>query len=112
AGRLAEISHHLSRDADVADRRIGRLVRRRWVFAGRRRLFGRRRVVGWRRRLGTVVMELSAQDRARVSAAIAAAEARTSGEIVCVLAQRSADATALPILVAAIAALALPWLLV
>jgi putative membrane protein len=33
-------------------------------------------------------------------------------EIVCVLARYSADATALPILLAALAALALPWLLV
>ena len=57
-------------------------------------------------------MSISAQDRERVSIAILAAEARTSGEIVCVLAQTSSDATALPILVAAVAALALPWLLV
>ena len=41
-----------------------------------------------------------------------AAEARTSGEIVCVLARVSADAVALPILLAASLALALPWLLV
>jgi len=57
-------------------------------------------------------MSISAQDRERVSAAIRAAEAKTSGEIVCVLAQTSSDATALPILVAALVALALPWLLV
>ncbi|MGP0092115.1 MAG: TPM domain-containing protein [Xanthobacteraceae bacterium] len=57
-------------------------------------------------------MSISAQDRARISSAIRAAEARTSGEIVCVLAQTSSDATALPILVAALVALALPWLLV
>ena len=57
-------------------------------------------------------MTLSAQDRARISSAIHAAEARTSGEIVCVLANASANAMALPILVAAVAALALPWLLV
>ncbi len=57
-------------------------------------------------------MTISAQDRERVSAAIHAVEARTSGEIVCVLAQTSSDATALPILIAALAALALPWLLV
>jgi len=54
-------------------------------------------------------MSISAQDRERISAAIHAAEAKTSGEIVCVLAQASSDATALPILVAALAALALPW---
>jgi len=57
-------------------------------------------------------MSISTADRARISTAIRAAEARTSGEIVCVLAQTSSDTTALPILVAAIIALALPWLLV
>ena len=57
-------------------------------------------------------MSISTADRARISTAIGAAEARTSGEIVCVLAQTSSDTTALPILVAAIVALALPWLLV
>jgi putative membrane protein len=57
-------------------------------------------------------MSMSAQDRERISAAIRAAEATTSGEIVCVLAQTSSDATGLPILLAALAALALPWLLV
>src|SRR5262249_47809520 len=43
---------------------------------------------------------------------IAEAERRTSGEIVCVLARQSADAAALPIALAALGALALPWLLV
>jgi putative membrane protein len=57
-------------------------------------------------------MSISAQDRERIAIAIRAAEARTSGEIVCVLAQTSSDATALPILLAAAVALALPWLLV
>jgi putative membrane protein len=57
-------------------------------------------------------MDLSEHDRERISAAIRAAEAKTSGEIVCVLAQTSSDATGLPILLAALAALALPWLLV
>lgn len=57
-------------------------------------------------------MNLTASDRERISAAIHAAEAKTSGEIVCVLAQSSSDATALPIFVAAVVALALPWLLV
>lgn len=56
-------------------------------------------------------MNISEQDRERISAAIRAAEAKTSGEIVCVLAQTSSDATALPILLAAIVALAVPWLL-
>jgi putative membrane protein len=57
-------------------------------------------------------MSISAQDRERISIAIRAAEARTSGEIICVLAQTSSDATVLPVLIAAVAALALPWLLV
>jgi putative membrane protein len=57
-------------------------------------------------------MELSAQDRDRISTAIRAAEAKTSGEIICVLAQTSSDAKGLPVLVAAVVALALPWLLV
>lgn len=56
-------------------------------------------------------MTLSDTDRARISAAIRAGEARTSGEIVCVLAQSSTGATALPVLLAAALALALPWLL-
>jgi putative membrane protein len=57
-------------------------------------------------------MSISAQDRERISTAIRAAEAKTSGEIVCVLARTSSGATALPIFIAAVAALALPWLLV
>jgi putative membrane protein len=57
-------------------------------------------------------MSVSEQDRSRIATAIRAAEAKTSGEIVCVLARTSTDATALPILLAALVALALPWLLV
>lgn len=57
-------------------------------------------------------MSITAQDRERISNAIRAAEAKTSGEIVCVLAQNSSDVTAWPIFIAAVAALALPWLLV
>jgi putative membrane protein len=57
-------------------------------------------------------MVISEQDRERISKAIRAAETKTSGEIVCVLAETSSDAIALPILIAAVAALALPWLLV
>jgi len=56
-------------------------------------------------------MSVSEQDRSRIATAIRAAEAKTSGEIVCVLARTSTDATAPPILLAALAALALPWLL-
>jgi len=57
-------------------------------------------------------MEISPEDRERISAAIHAAEGKTSGEIVCVLARTSSDATALPIFIAALISLALPWLLV
>lgn len=57
-------------------------------------------------------MEMSAEDRHRITAAIRAVEGRTTGEIVCVLAEQSADSGALPILFAALAALLSPWLLV
>jgi putative membrane protein len=57
-------------------------------------------------------MGISAQNRQRISDAIRTAEATTSGEIVCVLAETSSDTTALPVLIAAVAALAFPWLLV
>lgn len=56
-------------------------------------------------------MSISAQDHARIASAIRSAEAKTSGEIVCVLARASSHATALPVLIAAVAALVLPWLL-
>jgi putative membrane protein len=57
-------------------------------------------------------MIIWSEDHARIASAIQAAEAKTSGDIVCVLAQTSSHATALPVLIAAIAALATPWLLV
>jgi len=57
-------------------------------------------------------MIISAEDRQRISSAIRAAEAKTSGEIICVLARSSVTATALPVFLAAVAALVLPWLLV
>ncbi|HEY1475309.1 MAG TPA: TPM domain-containing protein [Pseudolabrys sp.] len=57
-------------------------------------------------------MTISAQDRDRITSAIHAAEAKTSGEIVCVLARTSSNFKALPIFLAALAALALPWALV
>jgi putative membrane protein len=57
-------------------------------------------------------MSISAQERTRIANAIRSAEARTAGEIVCVLARSSSHATALPGLLAAALALALPWLLV
>jgi putative membrane protein len=57
-------------------------------------------------------MQLSAADRKRISDSIRGVEAKTSGEIICVLAQTSSDNTALPVLLAAIIALATPWLFV
>ena len=57
-------------------------------------------------------MTISEAERGRIALAIREVETRSSGEIVCVLAQASSDAKALPILVAAVVALALPWLLV
>jgi putative membrane protein len=57
-------------------------------------------------------MSISADERERIAAAILDAESRTSGEIVCVLARTSCDATALPILLAALVALMSPWPLV
>jgi putative membrane protein len=57
-------------------------------------------------------MSISPDDRERISAAIRTAEAKTSGEIVCVLAESSSQPGALSILIAAIVALALPWLLI
>lgn len=57
-------------------------------------------------------MNISAQDRQRISVAIHKAEMRTSGEIVCVLARTSSDAIALPIFIASAFALVMPWLLV
>lgn len=56
-------------------------------------------------------MAISPQDRDRISAAVRRAEAATSGEIVCVLTRHSVDTTAPGLLVAALVALALPWLL-
>ena len=57
-------------------------------------------------------MAISEQDRKRIAAAIHATEARTSGEIVCVLARSSSDVTALPVFAAAVVSLVLPWVLV
>ena len=57
-------------------------------------------------------MTISTQDRARIATAIRSAEAKTSGEIVCVLANSSSHTPALPVLFAAVTALALPWFLV
>ena len=77
-----------------------------------RRLCRRRRIVGWWRSIGELVMSISNEDHERIAIAIHSAEAKTSGEIVCVLARTSTHATALPIFISAVAALAVPWLLV
>ena len=56
-------------------------------------------------------MSISKEDHERIARAIRSAEAKTSGEIVCVLAKTSTHTTALPVFIAAVAALATPWLL-
>ncbi len=54
-------------------------------------------------------MTISKLDAERVTTAIRAAEGETSAEIVCVLASSSSHLTALPVLLAAIAAFITPW---
>jgi putative membrane protein len=56
-------------------------------------------------------MSLSKEDHDRIAIAIRSAEANTSSEVVCVLARTSSHLTALPIFVAAVVALAVPWVL-
>jgi putative membrane protein len=55
---------------------------------------------------------LNPQDEKRIGDAIRAAETKTAGEIVCVLARSSSDYSAVPVLWAALAALACPWPLI
>jgi putative membrane protein len=57
-------------------------------------------------------MAISAEDHARIAGAIRAAEANTSGEIVCVLARASSEYHAVPALAGALLALIAPWALV
>jgi putative membrane protein len=57
-------------------------------------------------------MSISKEDHERIAIAIHSAEAKTSGEIVCVLAQTSTHTTALTVFISAVTALAMPWLLV
>jgi putative membrane protein len=57
-------------------------------------------------------MEFTRQDHETVSAAIHAAETRTSGQIVCVLAHASSDYGYVPILWASALALLAPWPLI
>jgi putative membrane protein len=52
------------------------------------------------------------EDRRRISAAIKAAETKTAGEIVCVVARSSSDYLAYPTAWAALAAFVAPWALV
>jgi len=64
------------------------------------------------RRIGEMVMSLSDRERERISDAIRATEGSDVGRIVCVLARSSSEATALPIFIAAVLSLLLPWILV
>jgi len=57
-------------------------------------------------------MILSKEDQEKIAAAIRAAETRTEGEIVCVLARSSADYGLYAVAWAALIALATPWILV
>jgi putative membrane protein len=52
---------------------------------------------------------LTPEDHRRIADAIRDAEARTSADIVCVVARQSSDYSAVPVLWAALAALVLPW---
>jgi putative membrane protein len=58
-------------------------------------------------------MSLSQQDQARIEAAVRECERTTGGQIVCVHARSAmVQRTALPVLLAALVALAVPWLLI
>lgn len=57
-------------------------------------------------------MELSREDHETISAAIHAAESRTNGQIVCVLAHASSDYAHVPVLWASVLALLSPWPLI
>ena len=57
-------------------------------------------------------MELSREDHDTISAAIHAAESRTSGQIVCVLAHASSDYAHVPVLWATVLGLFSPWPLI
>ena len=87
-GRLARLSLAGAEYPGERAFKLGRIrPQQRRVFQRRRRLLRRWRFVGRRRRVGELVMELTAKDRKRIAGAIRAAEAKTSGEIVCVLAR-------------------------
>ena len=57
-------------------------------------------------------MEITREDNAKIAAAVHAAEAATTGEIVCVVARASSTYGAMPVLWAALAALCIPWPLI
>jgi putative membrane protein len=57
-------------------------------------------------------MSISREDQKHIETAIQSAEAKTSGIIVCVLAQSSSHTTALPVFIASVASLVTPWLLI
>jgi putative membrane protein len=57
-------------------------------------------------------MKITAEDHTAIAAAIRAAEQRTSGQLVCVLAHESSGYAYVPILWASVLALALPWPLI
>ena len=110
AGRVADRPARRPRSNPYRhDTGLRRLVRR-WRIVRRRRILRRRRVF-WRRRLvGELVMEplLSPADRDRIAAAIGAAEARTAGEIYCVVARHTSDYRFVPVFWAALASVLVP----
>ena len=57
-------------------------------------------------------MTITAQDHRRISEAIRSVEARSSGELVCVLARASSEYAAAPLLWASLTALLAPWPLI
>ena len=72
----------------------------------------RRRIVGRRRRIGGLVMPITPEDHAAIAAAIRAAEQRTCGQIVCVLAHASSAYSSFVLIWAALLALFVPWPLI
>jgi putative membrane protein len=55
---------------------------------------------------------ISEADQARIAAAVAAVEAQSAGEIVCVVAGSASDYRSVPLIWAALLALAVPWPLI
>ena len=109
--RRSTASGHRSASGRLLGLRLGRrrVLRRRRFW---RRILRRRRFGGRRRSFGELVMQFSKEDHEAVSAAIQAAEKRTNGQIVCVLAHASSDYAYIPILWASALALVTPWPLI